>query len=142
MSGWNMSLLGAFCKDRGEAKPATFKVQNLRFSPVMCSTASVCPYLTRRSLLKIPVSARLSCLCSDQRTASILVSSSVHAPSFVEHAVAGHDRRAASANVVNHIRKYELPAFDLTSRQKIANLLWEVHDGIAVNEAAIEWGGP
>lgn len=64
----------------------------------------------------------------------------VHAPSFVEHAVAGTTGVQHPRTSWNHIRKYELPVFDFDGQTKIANLLWEVHDAITANEAAIEAG--
>ncbi|WP_126974815.1 restriction endonuclease subunit S [Frigidibacter oleivorans] len=65
----------------------------------------------------------------------------VHAPTFIEHAVSGTTGVQHPRTSWGHIANYELPAFDSREQVKIANLLWEVHDAITANEAAIEAGG-
>jgi type I restriction enzyme S subunit len=65
----------------------------------------------------------------------------VHAPTFVEHAVAGTTGVQHPRTSWNHIADFELPAFGSEERTKIANLLWEVHDAISANEAALDTGG-
>jgi type I restriction enzyme, S subunit len=64
----------------------------------------------------------------------------VHAPSFVEHAVAGTTGVQHPRTSWNHIANFELPSFDSDEQSKIANLLWKIHDAIMANEAAIEAG--
>lgn len=64
----------------------------------------------------------------------------VHAPSFVEYAVAGTTGVQHPRTSWNHIGNFELPDFDAAEQTKIANLLWEVHDAITANEAAIGAG--
>ncbi len=64
----------------------------------------------------------------------------VHAPSFIEHAVAGTTGVQHPRTSWGHIANFELPAFDSDEQTKIASLLWEVHEAIASNEAAIEAG--
>lgn len=64
----------------------------------------------------------------------------VHAPSFVEHAVAGTTGVQHPRTSWNHIGEFELPAFEPHEQTKIANLLWEVHEAISANEAIIEAG--
>ena len=68
------------------------------------------------------------------------VVSVVHAPSFVEHAVAGTTGVQHPRTSWNHISDFELPDFEPDEQTKIANLLWEVHDAIRANEAAEEAG--
>lgn len=65
----------------------------------------------------------------------------VHAPTFIEHAVAGTTGVQHPRTSWGHIANFELPAFDSDEQTKIASLLWEVHDAIASNEAAVEAGG-
>jgi type I restriction enzyme S subunit len=62
----------------------------------------------------------------------------VHAPSFVEHAVAGTTGVQHPRTSWNHIRDFALPAFEPDEQTKIANLLWEVHQAISANEATLE----
>jgi len=64
----------------------------------------------------------------------------LHAPSFVEHAVAGTTGVQHPRTSWNHIRDFELPAFEPDEQTKIANLLWEVHEAISANEAILEAG--
>lgn len=62
----------------------------------------------------------------------------VHAPRFVEHAIAGTTGVQHPRTSWNHIRDYELPAFGSDEQAKIANLLWEVHDATTANEAVVK----
>lgn len=64
----------------------------------------------------------------------------VHAPSFVEHAVAGTTGVQHPRTSWNHISGFELPAFRPEDQSEIASLLWQVHDNLTANEAAIEAG--
>ncbi len=64
----------------------------------------------------------------------------VHAPSFVDHAVAGTTGVQHPRTSWNHICGFELPAFEPEERSNIANLLWQVHDNLTANETAVEAG--
>lgn len=64
----------------------------------------------------------------------------VHAPSFVEHAVAGTTGVQHPRTSWNHISGFELPAFGPEDQSNIASLLWQVHDNLTANEVAIEAG--
>jgi type I restriction enzyme S subunit len=64
----------------------------------------------------------------------------VHAPSFVEHAVAGTTGVQHPRTSWNHIRDFELPDFEANEQTKTASLLWEVHDTIVANDAVVEAG--
>ena len=64
----------------------------------------------------------------------------VHAPTFVEHAVAGTTGVQHPRTSWNHIANFEMPAFGGEEQTKIANILWEVHDTITAVEASIEAG--
>ncbi|MBA8843468.1 type I restriction enzyme S subunit [Ochrobactrum sp. RH1CCR137] len=65
----------------------------------------------------------------------------VHAPSFIEHAVAGTTGVQHPRTSWGHIANFEIPPFDGEEQAKIADLLWEVHEAIVSNEAAVEAGG-
>lgn len=65
----------------------------------------------------------------------------VHAPSFIEHAVAGTTGVQHPRTSWGHIANFEMPPFDGDEQAKIADLLWEVHEAIVSNEAAVEAGG-
>jgi type I restriction enzyme S subunit len=64
----------------------------------------------------------------------------VHAPTFVDHAVAGTTGVQHPRTSWNHIADFELPTFGPDEGTKIGNLLWEVHDAITANEAALDAG--
>ncbi len=64
----------------------------------------------------------------------------VHAPTFVEHAVSGTTGVQHPRTSWNHISDFELSEFGADEQAKVANLLWEIHDAITANEAAIEAG--
>lgn len=64
----------------------------------------------------------------------------VHAPCFVEHAVAGTTGVQHPRTSWNHICGFELPAFEPEEQSNIANLLWQVHDNLIASEAVIESG--
>jgi type I restriction enzyme S subunit len=69
------------------------------------------------------------------------VVSVVHAPSFVEHAISGTTGVQHPRTSWNHISDFELPDFAPDEQIKIANFLWQVHNAITANEAAVEAGG-
>ncbi len=64
----------------------------------------------------------------------------VHAPTFVEHAVAGTTGVQHPRTSWNHIADFEMPAFGADEQTKIADILWEVHDAITAIETAIKAG--
>jgi type I restriction enzyme, S subunit len=64
----------------------------------------------------------------------------VHAPTFIEHAVAGTTGVQHPRTSWNHIAHYELPALDSDEQATVGKLLWEVHEAITANEKAIEAG--
>lgn len=62
----------------------------------------------------------------------------VHAPNFLDHAVSGMTGVQHPRTSWAHISEFELTDFTVHEQTEIANLLWGVHDAIAVNAAAIE----
>jgi len=64
----------------------------------------------------------------------------VHAPSFVEHAIAGTTGVQHPRTSWNHISNFELPGFTPDEQTAIATILWEVHDALTANEEAIDAG--
>ena len=75
-----------------------------------------------------------------QRIDPRFVVSVVHAPNFVEHAVAGTTGVQHPRTSWNHISRFELPDFLPDEQSQIADLLWKIHDALAANEAAVEAG--
>ena len=68
------------------------------------------------------------------------ISALVHAPRFVAHAVSGTTGVQHPRTSWNHIGDFELPRFEPHEQTKIADLLWQVHDSIAANEAVVKAG--
>lgn len=64
----------------------------------------------------------------------------VHAPSFVEHAIAGTTGVQHPRTSWNHISNFELPSFRADEQTAIATILWEVHDALTANEEATDAG--
>lgn len=64
----------------------------------------------------------------------------VHAPSFVAHAVSGTTGVQHPRTSWSHIADFELPNFEPTEQTRIADILWQVSEAIAANEAVLEAG--
>ena len=64
----------------------------------------------------------------------------VHAPSFLEYAIAGTTGVQHPRTSWAHIREYELPAFTLDEQRQVADLLWLVHEAICRSDALVEEG--
>src|SRR5215469_11812330 len=58
------------------------------------------------------------------------VVSVVHAPTFVQHAIAGTTGVQHPRTSWNHIADFALPEFDTDEQANIGRLLWEVHRAI------------
>ena len=63
-----------------------------------------------------------------------------HFPSFVEYAVSGTTGVQHPRTSWAHIREFEGPAFTFDEQQRIAELLWLVHEAIRQSEKLIEEG--
>lgn len=64
----------------------------------------------------------------------------VHAPRFVEHAVAGTTGVQHPRTSWNHIASFELLHFNPSEQAKIATILWKTQNAIVANEAVISAG--
>ena len=64
----------------------------------------------------------------------------VHSPSFLEYAVAGTTGVQHPRTSWAHIREFEGPAFELEEQQRLADMLWLVHEAIKRSEALVEEG--
>lgn len=62
----------------------------------------------------------------------------VHSPSFLEYAIAGTTGVQHPRTSWAHIREYEAPALSLSEQQKLADLVWLVHEGISQSEKLVE----
>ena len=64
----------------------------------------------------------------------------VHSPRFVEYAIAGTTGVQHPRTSWAHAREFEVPAFTLDEQQRIADVLWLVHEAIGLSEALVEEG--
>ena len=64
----------------------------------------------------------------------------VHSPRFVEHAIAGTAGVQHPRTSWAHAREFEVPAFTFDEQQRIAVILWLVHEAIGLSEALVEEG--
>ena len=64
----------------------------------------------------------------------------VHSPGFVEYAVAGTTGVQHPRTSWSHIREFEVSAFTLDEQQRIADLIWLVHEATSRSEALVKEG--
>ena len=64
----------------------------------------------------------------------------VHSPNFLEFAVAGTTGVQHPRTSWAHIGGFEAPAFTFNEQQRIADILWLVHEAIGLSEALVEEG--
>ena len=64
----------------------------------------------------------------------------VHLPRFVEFAIAGTTGVQHPRTAWAHAREFEVPAFPFDEQQRIADVLWLVHEAIGLSEALVEEG--
>ena len=59
----------------------------------------------------------------------------VHGPHFIEYAIAGTTGVQHPRTSWAHAREFEIPAFPFDEQQRIADVLWLVHEAIGLSEA-------
>ena len=64
----------------------------------------------------------------------------VHSPRFVEYAITGTTGVQHPRTSWAHAREFEVPAFTFDEQQRIADVLWLVHEAIELSEALVEEG--
>ena len=64
----------------------------------------------------------------------------VHSPGFLEYAVAGTTGVQHPRTSWAHTRGFEVPAFTFDEQQRIADILWLVHEAISRSETLVEEG--
>lgn len=126
----------------GEGKASDVQSAKYAFQPGDVLYGKLRPYLDKAVLADDTgiCTTELLVLRPKEGVDPRFVVSVVHAPSFLEHAVAGTTGVQHPRTSWNHIGGFELPPFEPDEQTKIANLLWEIHDAITANEAAIETG--
>ena len=66
------------------------------------------------------------------------LSTVVHSPSFLEYAVAGTTGVQHPRTSWAHLREFEAPAFELEEQQRLADVLWLVHEAIKRSEKLVK----
>ena len=64
----------------------------------------------------------------------------IHSPGFIEYAVAGTTGVQHPRTSWAHTREFGVPVFTLNEQQRIADLLWLIHEAISRSEALVEEG--
>lgn len=64
----------------------------------------------------------------------------VHSPRFVEYAITGTTGVQHPRTSWTHVCEFEVPAFTFDEQQRIADVLWLVHEAIGLSEALVEEG--
>ena len=64
----------------------------------------------------------------------------VHSPRFVEYAIAGTTGVQHPRTSWAHAREFEVPAFPFDEQQRVADILWLVHEAIGLSEVLVEEG--
>jgi type I restriction enzyme S subunit len=126
----------------GEGKATDVQSAKYAFQPGDVLYGKLRPYLDKAVLASDAgiCTTELLVLRPKSGVDSRFLISVVHAPTFVEHAVSGTTGVQHPRTSWHHISDFELPDFGADEQTKIANLLWEIHDAFAANEAAIEAG--
>lgn len=126
----------------GEGKASDVQSSKYLFQPGDILYGKLRPYLDKAALVKDAgiCTTELLVLRPKEGIDPRFLIGVVHAPSFVEHAVSGTTGAQHPRTSWAHISAFELPAFDKDERAKIAKVLWEVHDALITNEAAIDAG--
>jgi len=126
----------------GTGKASDVKSGKYAFQPGDVLYGKLRPYLDKAVLANETgiCTTELLVLRPKEGVDSRFVVSVVHAPCFVEHAVAGTTGVQHPRTSWKHIGGFKLPAFDQDEQTKIADLLWEFHEAIVANESVVEAG--
>lgn len=126
----------------GEGKAGDVQSSKYLFQPGDILYGKLRPYLDKAVLVKDAgiCTTELLVLRPKEGIDPRFLIGVVHAPSFVEHAVSGTTGVQHPRTSWAHISAFELPAFDKDEQAKIAKVLWEIHDTLIANDAAINTG--
>ena len=100
------------------------------------------PYLDKAVLAEEAgvCTTELLVLRAKENVAPRFLAAVVHSPRFVNYAIAGTTGVQHPRTSWAHAREFEVPAFTLDEQQRIADLLWLVHEAIGLSEALVEEG--
>ncbi len=100
------------------------------------------PYLDKAVLAKGAgvCTTELLVLRAKEDVAPRFLAAVVHSPRFVEYAIAGTTGVQHPRTSWAHAREFEVPVFTFDEQQRIADILWLVHEAIGLSEALVEEG--
>ena len=100
------------------------------------------PYLDKAALAQEAgvCTTELLVLRAKEDVAPRFLAAVVHSPRFVEYAIAGTTGVQNPRTSWAHAREFEVPAFTFDEQQRIADILWLVHEAIGLSEALVEEG--
>ena len=100
------------------------------------------PYLDKAVLAEEAgvCTTELLVLRAKENVAPRFLAAVVHSPRFVNYAIAGTTGVQHPRTSWAHAREFEVPAFTFGEQQRIADVLWLVHEAIGLSEALVEEG--
>ena len=124
----------------GGRKASDMRSNTSAFQPGDVLYGKLRPYLDKAVLAdKLGVcTTELLVLRAKANVAPRFLAVAVHSPSFLEFAIAGTTGVQHPRTSWAHTRHFQMPAFTLCEQQRIADLLWLVHEAISQSEALVE----
>ena len=130
---------GRFVRD-GEGTASNVRSAKYLFAPGDILYGKLRPYLDKAVLAQDMgiCTTELLVLRPKEGVDPRFVVGVVHAPTFIEHAVAGTTGVQHPRTSWSHISNFNLPAVNAKEQTKTADVLWQAHDAITANEVVIE----
>ena len=124
----------------GGRKASDMRSNTSAFQPGDVLYGKLRPYLDKAVLAdKLGVcTTELLVLRAKANVAPRFLAVALHSPSFLEFAIAGTTGVQHPRTSWAHTRHFQMPAFTLCEQQRIADLLWLVHEAISQSEALVE----
>lgn len=126
----------------GSGKASEMRSNTSAFQPGDVLYGKLRPYLDKAVLADCPgvCTTELLVLRAKEGIDQRFLATVVHSPSFVEYAVAGTTGVQHPRTSWSHIRDFEVPRFELEEQQRVAQVLWSIHDAITLSEKLANGG--
>ena len=126
----------------GGGKAADMRSNTSAFEPGDVLYGKLRPYLDKAVLAKEAgvCTTELLVLRAKANVDPRFLAVVLHCRGFLEYAVAGTTGVQHPRTSWAHVRDFEVPAFTRDEQQRIAGILWLVHEGIGLSERLIEEG--
>ena len=119
----------------GSGKASEMRSNTSAFQPGDVLYGKLRPYLDKAVLADCPgvCTTELLVLRAKEGVDQRFLATVVHSPDFVEYAVAGTTGVQHPRTSWAHIREFEVPSFELEEQQRVAEVLWSIHDAITLS---------